>query len=62
MKPKGPCYCEAYDFPHEHWKTCYEYVSKDDRDNDEPFDDSERILDERDRARYVNEINRGVAK
>jgi len=58
MKPRDPCYCEAYDFPHRYSvgkRGCYEYISRDDRlaENDPP-DDEERRLDERDRARDMN--------
>ena len=52
-KPRDPCYCEAYPFPHRYTvgkRGCYEYVAKAD-EWDEPFDDTERLLDERDRAR-----------
>ncbi len=39
MKPRDPCYCGAYDFPHRYQavgkRGCYEYVSRDDYENDD---------------------------
>lgn len=57
-KPRDPCYCEAYPFPHRYTvgkRGCYEYVAKPDHDDhyDMP-DDTERLLDERGRARDMN--------
>jgi hypothetical protein len=56
MKPRDPCYCEAHDFPHRYTvgkRGCYEYVAKPDPYADD-YDDSERLLDERDRAADMN--------
>lgn len=46
------CWCAAYFFPHRHTHKCESAVPID-RD-DEPYDDSEERLDNRDRARDIN--------
>jgi len=58
-----PCRCGYLAFPHRHSHWCDAWLAQqEDGDSLEPWDDQERRLDERDRARYVNELNRGVAK
>lgn len=46
------CWCVAYAFPHRHTHKCESAVPID--RYDEPYDDSEERLDNRDRARDVN--------
>lgn len=65
MKAKPePCRCGAMNFPHRysHWCDMWLSTREDDQDSVYEWDDQERRLDERDRATYVNELNRGAAK
>lgn len=61
VKPE-PCRCGVLNFPHRYSHWCDLWLSQHEEDSREPWDEVERLLDERDRARYVNELNRGVAK
>lgn len=57
-----PCRCGYLSFPHRHSHWCDAWLSQqDDGDTVEEWD-LERRLDDRDRARYLNAIERQVAK
>lgn len=57
-----PCRCGYLSFPHRHSHWCDAWLAQQDEGDTVEEWDAEHLLDERDRARYVNELNRGVAK
>ncbi len=64
MTKPTPCRCERLHFPHRFApgpRGCPDAIVTDD-DIPDKFEEDERRLDERDRARYVNALNRGAAK
>lgn len=58
---RPPCRCKRLAFPHRKEWRCDEWLPDASEFHDPP-DDSERLLDERDRAQYINDLNRGFAK